>query len=143
MEKTRTPGIYKRGSRYVIAYRADGKQRYESFRTLDEARRAKAARTTDIQRGEHQEQTRVTLCEYALGWVERYQGRGRRGFRDPHPQRIPQTTRTVRLPLLPRANTARGHQPGEGGEFSLPGCATPRSRAERSQTARSATSSSP
>lgn len=82
MEKTRTPGIYKRGSRYVIAYRANGKQRYESFRTLDEARRAKAARTTDIDRGEHQEQTRVILREYALGWVERYQGRGRRGFRD-------------------------------------------------------------
>ncbi len=81
-EKTKTPGIYKRGSRYMIAYRANGKQRYETFRTLDEARRAKAARTTDVERGEFDERSRVTLHEYAREWVERYQGRGRRGFRE-------------------------------------------------------------
>jgi integrase len=80
--KTKHPGIYRRGSRYMIAYRANGKQRYESFRTLDEARRAKAARTTDIERGEFEERSRVTLREYALEWVEHYQGRGRRGFRE-------------------------------------------------------------
>jgi hypothetical protein len=67
--KTKHPGIYKRGSRYMIAYRANGKQRYESFRTLDEARRAKAARTTDIERGEFEERSRVTLHEYSLEWV--------------------------------------------------------------------------
>ncbi|MGC2374481.1 MAG: phage integrase SAM-like domain-containing protein [Solirubrobacteraceae bacterium] len=82
MEKTRTPGIYKRGSRYVFAYRVDGKQRWESCRTLDEARRAKAARTTDIGRGEFEERSRITLHEYAREWVERYQGTGRRGFRE-------------------------------------------------------------
>jgi hypothetical protein len=43
LEKTRTPGIFKRGTRYVFSYRVDGKQRWESCRTLDEARRAKAA----------------------------------------------------------------------------------------------------
>jgi Phage integrase SAM-like domain len=80
--KTKHPGIYKRGSRYMIVYRANGKQRYESFRTLDEARRAKSARTTDIERGEFEERSRVTLHEYALEWIERYQGRGRRGFRE-------------------------------------------------------------
>ncbi len=53
--KTTTPGVYKRGSRYMIVYRVDGKQKYESFRTLDEARRAKAARTADIARGEFEE----------------------------------------------------------------------------------------
>lgn len=81
-ERTKTPGIYKRGDRYVFAYRVDGKQRWESCRTLDEARRAKAARTTDIGRGEFEQRSRVTLHDYALEWVERYQGRGRRGFRD-------------------------------------------------------------
>jgi integrase len=80
--KTKHPGIYKRGSRYMIVYRANGKQRYESFRTLDDARRAKAARTTDIERGEFEERSRVTLHEFSLEWVERYQGRGRRGFRE-------------------------------------------------------------
>ncbi len=82
MEKTRTPGIYKRGSRYVFAYRVDGKQRWESCRTLDEARRAKAARATDIGRGEFEERSRITLHEYAREWIERYQGTGRRGFRE-------------------------------------------------------------
>lgn len=82
LEKTRTPGIYKRGSRYVFIYRANGKQKWESARTLEEARRAKAARVTDIGRGEFEEQSRVALHAYAREWVERYQGRGRRGFRE-------------------------------------------------------------
>ncbi len=82
MEKTRTPGVYKRGSRYVFAYRVDGRQRWESCRTLDEARRAKAARATDIGRGEFEERSRITLQEYAREWIERYQGTGRRGFRE-------------------------------------------------------------
>ena len=66
----------------MIAYRENGKQRYETFRTLDEARRAKAARETDIERGEFEGRSRITLHEYARAWVERYQGRGRRGFRE-------------------------------------------------------------
>jgi integrase len=83
MVKTRTPGIYKRGERYLFSYRdTDGKQRWESCRTLEEARRAKSARSTDIARGEFEPRLRLTLREYALEWVERYQGRGRRGFRD-------------------------------------------------------------
>lgn len=82
VQKTRTPGIYKRGNRYVFAYRVEGKQRWESCRTLDEARRKKAARQTDLARGEFQDQSRITLHEYAREWVERYQGTGRRGFRE-------------------------------------------------------------
>lgn len=83
MEKTKTPGIYKRGSRYVFSYRDHvGKQHWESYRTLDEARTEKAARSTDVRRGEHEQRSRITLHEYAREWVERYQGRGRRGFRE-------------------------------------------------------------
>jgi integrase len=82
LEKTRTPGVFKRGSRYVFSYRVDGKQRWESCRTLDEARRAKAARATDIERGEFEQRSRITLHEYAREWIERYQGTGRRGFRE-------------------------------------------------------------
>ncbi len=82
LEKTRTPGIFKRGSRYVFSYRVDGKQRWESCRTLDEARKTKSARATDIERGEFEQRSRITLHEYARQWVERYQGRGRRGFRE-------------------------------------------------------------
>jgi integrase len=82
LERTRTPGIFKRGSRYVFSYRVNGVQRWESCRTLEEARRAKAARQTDIGRGEFEERSRLTLREYATEWIERYHGRGRRGFRD-------------------------------------------------------------
>ena len=80
MEKTRHPGIYKRGSRYVVVYKVDGVQKKESARTLDAARRLKAARTADRDRGELGEQSRVKFRAYAEEWVERYQGNGRRGF---------------------------------------------------------------
>jgi hypothetical protein len=38
LEKTTTPGIYKRGGRYVAVYRANGRQRKVFARTLKEAR---------------------------------------------------------------------------------------------------------
>jgi hypothetical protein len=82
LEKTKTPGIYKRGSRYVFSYRVQGKQRWESCRTLEEARRAKAARLTDVARGDDEGRSKLTLSDYCLEWVERYQGTGRRGFRE-------------------------------------------------------------
>ena len=82
LERTSTPGIFKRGSRYVFSYRVNGRQKWESTRTLEDARKAKAARHTDIGRGEFSERSRVTLHDYAREWVERYQGRGRRGFRE-------------------------------------------------------------
>jgi lipopolysaccharide export LptBFGC system permease protein LptF len=83
MEKTRHPGIYKRGTRYVVVYRgADGKQRKEAVRTIDEARKLKSARSTDVARGEFHPQSRERFREYAEAWVERYQGTGRRGFRE-------------------------------------------------------------
>jgi integrase len=66
----------------VFSYKVDGKQHWESCRTLDEARRLKAARTADIARGEFEARSRLTLHQYAREWVERYQGKGRRGFRE-------------------------------------------------------------
>ena len=44
LERTKTPGIFKRGGRCVFSYRVDGKQRWERARTLDEARQLKQAR---------------------------------------------------------------------------------------------------
>jgi integrase len=76
MEKTRHPGIYRRGGRYVVVFRdGDGAQRKQSARTLDEARRLKSAREADVARGEFHEQARVRFREYAEEWVERYQGK--------------------------------------------------------------------
>jgi integrase len=83
MVKTKTPGIYKRGTRYVFCYRVDGRQRWESCRTLDEARLKKAKRVTQTAEGEHDEEdAHVTLHDYAADWIERYHGTGKRGFRE-------------------------------------------------------------
>ena len=39
--KTRHPGIYRRGSRYVVTYKLNGRSRKRSAHTLDQARRRK------------------------------------------------------------------------------------------------------
>ena len=80
-KKTQTPGIYKRGDRYLVTYRVNGKQKSETVRTMAEARRLKAARSTDVARGEFFEASQTPFEEFAREWVERYQGKGR-GFRD-------------------------------------------------------------
>src|SRR4051794_31725361 len=82
MECTRYPGIYKRGSRYVVTYRLDGVQKREAFGTLDEARRAKRAREAARDAGEFMAESRIPFREYAAEWVDRYTGRGRNGFRE-------------------------------------------------------------
>lgn len=82
MVKTRTPGVYKRGSRYVVVYYVEGRQRKESARTLEDARALKTKREAAVDSGEFHGRSRATLHEYACEWVERYQGRGRRGFRE-------------------------------------------------------------
>lgn len=76
MEKTRHPGIYKRGSRYVVVWTYRGKQHKESHRTLAEAREAKGQR----QGGDRRPASRVTFGEYFEGWIESYAGRTSRGF---------------------------------------------------------------
>ena len=81
LEKTKTPGVYRRGGRYVVVYYVDGQQRRESAANYELARKLKAAREADVARGEFHEQSRTSFAEYALEWVERYQGRGR-GFRE-------------------------------------------------------------
>jgi integrase len=83
LEKTKTPGVFKRGNRYLVTYRdARGEQRRRSARTYAEARDLKAAVTTDVRRGEHHEASRMTLEAYAGEWIDSYQGRSTRGFRE-------------------------------------------------------------
>lgn len=82
MVKTATPGIYKRGSRYVATWWVKGKVRKKSARTLSDARAIKASREAEIASGEYQEASRVKFREYAEEWIELYNGRGRSGFRE-------------------------------------------------------------
>jgi integrase len=76
LEKTGTPGIYKRGSRYVIVWEHRGRQHKESFRTLALAREAKGRR----QAGEKRPVERVAFPDYFEGWIKSYAGRTSRGF---------------------------------------------------------------
>jgi integrase len=83
LEKTSTPGIYKRGGRYVVRYRdPSGRQRKRFARTLAEARDLKASLVTDVRRGEYRETSRLPFSEYAVQWTETYQGRTSRGIRE-------------------------------------------------------------
>jgi integrase len=93
LERTNTPGIFRRHAKgcdgtgrcecaYVITWRAHGRQHTETHRTLAEAREAKRSHEADVARGEFSAMARVTLHEYAREWIERYQGTGRRGFRE-------------------------------------------------------------
>ncbi len=84
--KTKTPGIFKKpGARtrpYVVVFRAAGKQRKETCRTMSEARAIKSAREADDARGEFLARSKITLRAYLKEWVETYHGNGRRGFRE-------------------------------------------------------------
>jgi integrase len=76
MERTRYPGIYKRGGRYVVTWQHRGKQ-YKSFHpTLAEAREAKGSRAA----GERRPASRVCFGDYFAEWIDGYAGRTARGF---------------------------------------------------------------
>lgn len=63
-------------------YRAGRRQVKESARPYDEARRLKSRRQADAEAGEFHGRSRVTFHQYAREWLDRYQGNGRRGFRE-------------------------------------------------------------
>jgi integrase len=80
-EKTRYPGIYKRGGRYSYTYTDHlFRQRYGSAATLAEARKLKAAKSTDVARGEFRDVSKLTVTEYSRKWISSYGGRTRRGI---------------------------------------------------------------
>ncbi len=75
--KTKTPGIYKRGSRYVVIWRHRGKQ-YKSFhRTMAEAREAKGDRTGSARPAPS---SKRPFADYARTWIKTAQGRTRQGL---------------------------------------------------------------
>src|SRR4051812_5601767 len=44
LEPTDVPGVYRRGSKFVVVYRVEGRQRKQSFDTLADARAIKLER---------------------------------------------------------------------------------------------------
>ncbi len=68
LEPTDVPGVYWRGSKYVVVYRADGRQRKQSADTLAAARAIKLHRDGEarvLRRG-------PTLHGFSLSWLDRY-----------------------------------------------------------------------
>jgi integrase len=81
LEKTKTPGVYRRGKKYVYAYRVRGVQRWKTVDSYDEARRGKLAAEVDVERGELRDLSRVSFGDYAREWIVNYEGRTSNGFR--------------------------------------------------------------
>lgn len=105
--KTTTPGIFKRGDRYVAVYRDDdGRQCKKSCATLAEARTFKSTVTADKARGEFVVQSRVTVADYFDDWLPAYTGRTSRGIREQTKHQYGEQMRLHVLPTLGRRRLA-------------------------------------
>jgi integrase len=93
LEKTRYPGIYKRGTRYVIVWEHRGRQHKESFRSLAEAREAKGRK----QAGERRPVSKIRFNDYFKQWIKTYAGRTSRGFSE---TTRPEYERPIRIHAL-------------------------------------------
>jgi integrase len=74
---TEVPGVYRRGSKYVVVYRVGGRQRKQYADSLGEARAVKLERDGEaraLRRG-------PTLHTFSLAWLDRYAGTGRDSVR--------------------------------------------------------------
>jgi integrase len=78
LQATEVPGVYRRGSKFVVVYRAEGRQRKQSAATLAEARAIKLKRD-----GEARARRRgPTLHEFSLRWLNSYTGSGHDSVRE-------------------------------------------------------------
>lgn len=75
---SRHPGVYQKGSRYLVRWRHHGRQKTRSFRTLTEASRFKAKTAS----GDTQATSRMLFRRYAAEWANSYTGRTARGLTD-------------------------------------------------------------
>jgi integrase len=83
LEKTRTPGIYKRGGSYVVTFRnPEGRPCKRFAPSYNAAKALKDALRTDVARGEFQGRSQITFADYAREWVETYPGRTSKGIRE-------------------------------------------------------------
>ena len=76
LQRTETPGVYRRGDSYVTTWRQNGRQHKATFSTQSEAENAKAVHD----RGGRLPAERVSFEAYAADWIEAYRGRTRRGL---------------------------------------------------------------
>lgn len=107
LQPTATPGIYRRGGRYVVVLRdRSGRQFKRSAKTLAEARTLKSTLTADIARGELQETRRTTFEQYAAEWMHTYGGRTTKGIREITMRRYRTVIEREAVPLLGKLQLA-------------------------------------
>lgn len=81
MVRTKTPGVFRRGGRYVVTFRdADGRQRKEAARTYELARALKIKREGEVARGAFTPAGKLTFHDYGREWLASYKGK-RQGIR--------------------------------------------------------------
>jgi hypothetical protein len=66
LEPTDVPGVYRRGSRYVVVYRGGGRQRKQAAATLAEARAIKLARDAEARA---ERRGRPCMRSRSAGWI--------------------------------------------------------------------------
>ena len=72
LEPTDVPGVYRRGSKFVVVFRVEGRQHKQAAETMGDARTIKLQRD-----GEARARRRgPTLHEFSLSWLDRYAGTG-------------------------------------------------------------------
>jgi integrase len=76
LRRTSTPGIYRRGARYVVVWQHRGRQHKSFHSTLAEAREAKGRRAA----GDRRPASREPFEDYARQWLDTYRGRTARGL---------------------------------------------------------------
>ena len=104
-ERTSTPGVYRRGSRYVVTYTdPSGRRRKRSAATIAQARLLKSSLVADIARGEFRESSQTRFADYAREWVRTYEGRTSRGIR---PETISEYGRDLELHVIPAIGQRR------------------------------------
>jgi integrase len=72
------PGIFRKGGRYLVTWRHNGRQRARSFRKLSKATRFKGQTVA----GDTRPTSREPFRRYATRWLDSYGGRTSRGLSD-------------------------------------------------------------
>lgn len=103
MERTRYPGIFKRGSKYVVTWRYGGSVKKESFRTIGEAKAAQGRRR---QQDGRRPDTNERFEDYARRWMETYRGRTGRGLADSTRESYQRAMRVYAIPFFGRRKLA-------------------------------------
>ena len=76
LEKTKTPGVFKRGDSYIVRWKFRGQSHKQFFPTYAEAREFKRSLSGAGKRPT----TAQTVADYYEGWIDSYRGRTARGL---------------------------------------------------------------